>query len=68
MRHCRLSLGMTHGELASALRLAPQAESQITRWEEGTMPVPGPVALAIEYLLYMDTIGEPLPSSGLFSV
>lgn len=68
MRHCRLSLGMTHRQFASALRLAPQAESQIMRWEDGAMPVPGPVSLAIEYLLYMDTIGEPLPSSGPFPI
>jgi hypothetical protein len=37
--------------LAEALRMGPNGERQVRRWEQGETPVSGPASVAIELLL-----------------
>lgn len=49
----RKELGLTQGELADALGMASPETSRptINAWESARRPVPGPVGLALTYLL-----------------
>lgn len=46
----RLALGMTQGQLATALGLGKSGDRTIRRWENGERKISGPVARAIEAL------------------
>lgn len=47
----RKRLGLTQSGLAEALRLGPNGERTIRRWERGDIPVTGPASVAIELML-----------------
>lgn len=48
----RHALGLSQSALADALGLSPlNGRRAISRWEDGTVPVSGPAALAIRYML-----------------
>jgi DNA (cytosine-5)-methyltransferase 1 len=47
----RQRLGLTQSGLAEVLRLGPNGERTVRRWEQGDVPVTGPASLAIELLL-----------------
>lgn len=51
IKSARQRLGLTQQGLAEALRLGPNGERTIRRWEQGDVPVTGPASLAIELLL-----------------
>ena len=61
LRRCRRALGLSQAEFALALRLPLDGGRIVGDWESGRTPIPGPVSLAIEYLLYLVVLGEPLP-------
>lgn len=58
IKAARQRLGLTQSGLAEVLRLGPNGERTVRRWEQGDVPVTGPASLAIELLL------ERLPSIG----
>lgn len=47
----RQRLGLSQAGLAEALRMGPNGERQVRRWEAGETPVSGPASVAIELLL-----------------
>jgi DNA (cytosine-5)-methyltransferase 1 len=47
----RKALGLSQSGLAEALRLGPNGDRTVRRWEAGDVPVTGPASLAIELLL-----------------
>ena len=47
----RKRLGLTQSGLAEALRLGPNGQRTIRRWESGDIPVTGPATVAIEAML-----------------
>jgi hypothetical protein len=59
LREARAQLGMMWGhgrhlgvnELARALRLGPNGGANILKMERGTMPVSGPISVAVEAML-----------------
>lgn len=51
IKSARQRLGLSQSGLAEALRLGPNGERTIRRWEAGDVPVTGPASLAIEMLL-----------------
>tara|TARA_R110002126_G_C10343017_1_gene490969 strand:+ start:567 stop:764 length:198 start_codon:yes stop_codon:yes gene_type:complete len=52
IRAARHQLGLSQVALADALGLSPlNGRRAISRWEDGTVPVSGPAALAIRYML-----------------
>lgn len=51
IKAARRRLGLTQQGLAEALRLGPNGERTIRRWEQGDIPVTGPASVAIELLL-----------------
>jgi DNA (cytosine-5)-methyltransferase 1 len=51
LRAARKSLGLSQTGLAEALRLGPNGERTIRRWEAGDVPITGPASLAIELLI-----------------
>ncbi len=51
IRASRQSLGLSQTGLAEALRLGPNGERTIRRWEAGDIPVTGPASVAIELLV-----------------
>lgn len=50
-RKHRLALGLSTRAMAEKLRLGRWGERTVRRWEAGDFPVPGPVALAIDYMV-----------------
>lgn len=46
----RKALGLTQAGLAEALRMGPNGERTVRRWEQGETPVSGPASVAIELL------------------
>jgi hypothetical protein len=56
---CRSSLGLSRDAFAMALRMEDDCQ-KVAAWEEGTLYVTGPESLAIEYLMYLHAIDEPL--------
>lgn len=51
IKTARQRLGLTQQGLAEALRLGPNGERTIRRWEQGDIPVTGPASVAIELML-----------------
>lgn len=51
IRTARKALGLSQTGLAEALRLGPNGERTIRRWEQGDVPITGPATVAIECLL-----------------
>ena len=52
IRRARYRLGLTHGQLARALRLEGlHAADTIRKWENGAKPISGPARVAIELML-----------------
>lgn len=51
IKSIRVSLGLTQSGLAEALRLGPNGERTVRRWETGDIPITGPATLALECLL-----------------
>lgn len=51
IKAARKRLGLSQSGLAEALRLGPNGERTIRRWEVGDIPVTGPASVAIELLL-----------------
>jgi DNA (cytosine-5)-methyltransferase 1 len=51
IKAARQRLGLTQSGLAEALRLGPNGERTVRRWEQGDVPVTGPASVAIELLL-----------------
>lgn len=51
IRAARKILGLSQSGLAEALRLGPNGERTIRRWEQGDIAVTGPASVAIELLL-----------------
>lgn len=49
----RKALGLSQQGLAEALRLGPNGERTIRRWEQGDVPITGPASLALEMLVQM---------------
>jgi DNA (cytosine-5)-methyltransferase 1 len=47
----RKRLGHSQRELAEVLRLGPNGERTIRRWEQGDIPITGPASLALELLI-----------------
>jgi DNA (cytosine-5)-methyltransferase 1 len=51
LRSARKRLGLSQSGLAEALRMGPNGERTIRRWERGEVPITGPASVAIESLL-----------------
>jgi DNA (cytosine-5)-methyltransferase 1 len=51
IKTARQRLGLSQVGLAETLRLGPNGERTVRRWEQGDVPVTGPASLAIELLL-----------------
>lgn len=51
LRTARKALGLTQHGLAEALRMGKWGWQAVSKWENGSTPVPGPVQVAIESLL-----------------
>ena len=50
IRRIRKGMGMSQRQLAQALRLGPNGDRTIRRWERGVIPITGPASLALEYM------------------
>ena len=51
VRAAREKLGLTQKELAERLRIkGPYAKDSVRAWESGKTPIPGPAAVALEFL------------------
>jgi DNA-binding transcriptional regulator YiaG len=50
VKRIRMKLGYNQIEMAAALRLGPNGDRSVRRWEKGEIEVSGPVSLALEYL------------------
>jgi DNA-binding transcriptional regulator YiaG len=51
LRAARKTLGLTLTGMAEALRLGPNGERTIRRWERGDVSITGPASVALEYML-----------------
>ena len=51
LRAARKSLGLSQHALARALRMGKSGWQSIVRWEKDGGTVPGPVQVAVEYML-----------------
>lgn len=51
IKSARQALGLSQTGLAEALRLGPNGERTIRRWEQGDVTVTGPASVAIEMLV-----------------
>lgn len=51
VKAARQRLGLSQQELAEVLRLGPNGERTIRRWEQGDVPITGPASLALEMLV-----------------
>jgi DNA-binding transcriptional regulator YiaG len=47
----RTKLGKSQKAMATALRMGAHGWQSISAWENGRIPVPGPVQVAVEHLL-----------------
>jgi DNA (cytosine-5)-methyltransferase 1 len=47
----RKRLGLSQSGLAQVLRLGPNGDRTVRRWEAGDVPITGPASVAIELLL-----------------
>lgn len=63
IKSARQRLGLTQQGLAEALRLGPNGERTVRRWEQGDVPVTGPASVAIEYMLRDSGSKADLPPS-----
>ncbi len=61
-RTARKRLGLTQHGMAEALRMGRWGFQSIGKWEKGEVPVPGPVQVAMGYLL---AAAKPLPPQPL---
>lgn len=50
VRTARRALGLSQTGLAGVLRLGPNGERTIRRWEQGNVPITGPASVALELL------------------
>lgn len=50
-REARRKLGLTASKLATALELGADGGRTVRRWEHGERGIPGPVAVALRYML-----------------
>jgi len=50
-KSARAKLGLTQAGLAAALGLAKNGVRTVRRYEAGTRTIPGPVVLAMKYLI-----------------
>jgi DNA-binding transcriptional regulator YiaG len=51
LRTARKVLGLTQHGLAEVLRMGKWGFQSVAKWEKGEIPVPGPVAVAVELML-----------------
>lgn len=51
LRAARKALGLTQHGLAEALRMGKSGWQSVSRWERDGATVPGPVQVAVEYML-----------------
>lgn len=51
LRTARKALGLTQHGLASALRMGKWGFQSVAKWEKGEVPIPGPVAVAVELMV-----------------
>lgn len=51
LRTARKTLGLTQHGLAKALRMGKSGWQSVNRWEKDGGTVPGPVQVAVEYML-----------------
>lgn len=51
VKAARKALGLSQAELAERLRMGPNGERTVRRWEKGDVPVSGPASVAIELML-----------------
>lgn len=51
LRTARRALGMTQHALAEALRMGKHGWQSVSRWEQDSSTIPGPVQVAVECLL-----------------
>ncbi|MGI9297813.1 MAG: helix-turn-helix domain-containing protein [Gammaproteobacteria bacterium] len=51
LKSARKQLGLTQTQLAERLRMGKNGGRTVRRWESGDCPIPGPVEVAIEFLL-----------------
>ena len=51
VKDARKRLGCSQAGLAERLRMGPNGERQVRRWEQGETPVSGPASVAIELML-----------------
>lgn len=51
LRTARKRLGLTQHGLAEALRMGRWGFQSVAKWEKGEIPIPGPVAVAVELML-----------------
>ena len=50
-RNARKALGLTQHQLAEALHMGKWGWQTISKWENGSQPVPGPVQVALNCLV-----------------
>jgi len=50
LKTLRMKLGYSQPEMAAAIRLGPNGQRTIRRWETGEVPISGPASLALELL------------------
>jgi transcriptional regulator with XRE-family HTH domain len=50
-RKARARLGLTQRQLAERLRMGKWGFQSVAKWEKGEVPIPGPVQVAVEYML-----------------
>jgi DNA-binding transcriptional regulator YiaG len=50
LKAIRMRLGYSQNEMAAAIRLGPNGDRTIRRWEAGEIPISGPASLALELL------------------
>jgi DNA-binding transcriptional regulator YiaG len=51
LRAARHSLGLTQHGLAEVLRMGKWGFQSVAKWEKGEVPIPGPVAMAMELMV-----------------
>ena len=50
IKRIRRSMSMSQRQLAHAIRLGPNGDRTIRRWENGEIPITGPASLVLEYM------------------
>lgn len=51
LKQARRKLGLSTQKLAYALKMGDHGGRTVRRWERGDSAIPGPVAVAIEFML-----------------